>query len=76
MATIRELTANERAVLAYKVIDPDEWWAHANAVDGSDGKHAIDHEAALAAKVARWQSDYDAAPAELKTRIQIAAAEG
>jgi len=75
MATIRELTTNERAVLAHKVTDPDAWWAHANAVDGSDGKHAIDHEAALAAKVTRWQSEYDAAPAELKTRLQRDAAE-
>jgi len=53
----RALTANERAVLAHVVVDPDAWWTHANSV----GK--VDAEAALAAKVARWQSDYDAAVA-------------
>ena len=42
---MRELTANERAVLAHIVVDPDEWWSHANSVV------KVDHEAALEAKV-------------------------
>ena len=58
---MRNLTTNERAVLAHMVLDPDEWWTHANAKDGSDGKREIDHEAALAAKVSRWQGSYDTA---------------
>tara|TARA_R110000765_G_scaffold67804_2_gene130945 strand:- start:513 stop:731 length:219 start_codon:yes stop_codon:yes gene_type:complete len=58
---MRALTVNERAVLAHMVVDPDAWWAHANAKDGSDGKREIDHEVALAEKVTRWQADYDTA---------------
>ena len=50
---MRTLTDNERAVLAHMVVDPDAWWVHANAVE------KIDHEAALAAKVKRWQGAYD-----------------
>ena len=72
---MRDLTANERAVLAFKVEDPDAWWAHVNNQNGQGGKNPIDHEAALKAKVAKWQSDYDAAPVELKTRGQKDAAE-
>jgi len=66
----RELTTNERAVLAHMVLDPDAWWAHANAKDGSDGKRAINHEKALADKVTRWQGSYDTAIAagNYKTR--------
>ena len=63
----RELTENERAVLAHVVIDPDAWWAHANAVAG------INEEAALAGKVERHQAAYDQAKAEnggYQTRAQ------
>lgn len=66
--TIRDLTAEEHAVLAHIVVDPLAWWANANAVT------SLDHEAALAAKVARWKSDYEVALAQLgadyKTRAQ------
>ena len=58
---MRDLTSNERAVLAHKVLDPDAWWAHVNSKNGEGGKRAIDHEAALAAKVTRWQGEYDTA---------------
>ena len=54
---MRELTANERAVLEYVVVDADTWWSHANSVD------RIDPEGAIAGKVAKWQDDYDTAVA-------------
>tara|TARA_R110000744_G_scaffold74043_1_gene148104 strand:+ start:1045 stop:1281 length:237 start_codon:yes stop_codon:yes gene_type:complete len=68
---MRELTANERAVLAHIVVDPDEWWTNANSVV------KIDHEAALGAKVGRYQSDYDDAAAldGYKTRAERDAAD-
>ena len=50
----RNLTTNERNVLAHVIIDPDAWWAHANTIA------KIDHDDALASKVARWQASYDA----------------
>jgi hypothetical protein len=56
----RALTSRERAVLAHVVIDPDAWWTHASSRDGSNGSRAIDGERALAEKVARWGSEYDA----------------
>lgn len=52
---VRDLTANETAVLAHVTIDPIDWWQHVNSVA------KIDSEAALAAKVARYQQDYDEA---------------
>jgi len=63
---MRELTANERAVLAHVVVDPDEWWSNTNSVV------KVDHEAALEAKVGRYQSDYDDAAAldGYKTRAE------
>lgn len=65
----RALTSNERAVLAHVVTDPDAWWSHASSASNID-----DAEAALAGKVSRWQSDYDAALAadgqNYKTRAQ------
>lgn len=66
----RELTDRERAVLAHVVIDPDAWWEHCCSCDGSNGKRALNHEQCLAAKVSRWESDYDAAFAQpdYKTR--------
>lgn len=60
---MRTLTANERAVLTHVVLDPDVWWTHVNNQNGQGGKRVIDHEAALAAKVSRWQDSYDAAVA-------------
>ena len=53
-----DMTANQRAVMAHVVIDPDAWLAHAVATFGENV--AARH---LAAKVARWQPDYDAAVA-------------
>ena len=50
----RNLTTNERNVLAHVVIDPDAWWAHANTIA------KIDPGDALASKVARWQASYNA----------------
>ena len=50
----RELTDNERHVLAHVVVDPDEWWEHATE------RPKINEEAALAAKVERHQADHDA----------------
>ena len=53
----RNLTTDERNVLAHVVSDPDAWWAHANNIA------KIDHDAALAEKVSRWQRSYDASVA-------------
>ena len=68
----RELTERERAVLAHVVIDPVAWWEHVCSCDGSDGRRAIDCEAALEAKVARWGTAYDEAVAgsDYKTRAE------
>lgn len=49
----RALTTNERAVLAHIVVDPDAWWEHATDWP------KIDEEAALKAKVERWQEECD-----------------
>ena len=57
----RSLTARETAVLAHVVVNPVAWWTHACSRDGSDGNHAINAEAALAAKVAKRADQYDAA---------------
>jgi len=54
---VRDLTDNETAVLAHVVLDPIGWWTHANSVA------KIDHEAALLAKVAKYQASYDEAVA-------------
>ena len=74
----RALTARETAVLAHVVVDPVAWWTHACSRDGSDGKHAIDAEAALAAKVAKRADQYDAAlaaqGADYQTRAERDAA--
>jgi hypothetical protein len=67
---MRDLTDRERAVLAHVVVDPDAWWSHCCSCDGTNGQRAIDCEAALAAKVARWSGEYDTAVAQpdYKTR--------
>lgn len=54
---VRDLTDNETSVLAHVVLDPIRWWTHANSVV------KIDHEAALAAKVDKYQDSYDEAVA-------------
>ena len=51
----RALTAEETAVLAHVVVDPEVWWAHAN-----EAENIPDPEAALAAKIDRWKSKYEA----------------
>lgn len=69
----RSLTDDERAVLAHVVLDPDEWWEHANTAPNIPKP-----EAALAAKVAAWRPVYAAALAKdganYKTRAQKEAA--
>ena len=55
---IRDLTDDERAVLADVVEDPDAWWAHVQTRDGSDGKRSIDAHSALAAKLKRHRPEY------------------
>ena len=54
----RALTSREMAVLAHVVSDPVAWWEHTNAAE-----NITDPEVALAAKVAKWESAYDAAAA-------------
>lgn len=49
-----EPTAYATKVLAHMVLDPDAWWAHAQAVE------KIDEEQALTDKVERWKSTYEA----------------
>jgi hypothetical protein len=56
----RSLTSRETAVLAHVVVNPVAWWTHACSRDGSDGNHAINAEAALAAKVEKRADQYDA----------------
>jgi hypothetical protein len=58
MAQIETLADRQRAVLAHVVPDPDAWVVHANAA-----QNIPDPQAALVAKVARWEADYDAAVA-------------
>lgn len=50
------MTNEQRAVLAHVVIDPDQWYADAVRDLGQ-----APADAALAAKVARWQPTYEAA---------------
>lgn len=54
----RSLTVNETNVLGHIVVDPESWWNHAIAAI-----NIVDPEAALEAKVSRYQSDYDDAAA-------------
>jgi len=51
-----ELTEHHRAVLAYQVVDPDQWLADAVSSRG-EAQAAVD----LEAKVARLQPSYEAA---------------
>jgi len=64
-----ELSAEDRAVLAHVVIDPDAWVAHAAKTFGEEKA-----QVALAEKVARWQPDYLSAVAaegeDYKTRAE------
>jgi hypothetical protein len=53
------LTDEEHAVLAHIVVDPVAWWEHVRSRDGKDGKHVINAEAALSAKVSRVKPEYD-----------------
>ena len=48
----RDLTADERVVLAHVVEDPDGWWAHCQNVAGDK---AEDH---LLAKLNKWHQSY------------------
>lgn len=57
----------QRAVLAHIVIDPDSWYSHAITTFGQLKANEF-----LAAKIARWKPDYDAAVAagNYQTRAQ------
>lgn len=61
------MTAEQRAVLAHVVVDPDAWYAHAVSHFGAE--IAAQH---LAAKVARWMPDYEpkASAVDYKTRAE------
>jgi len=65
--TLRALTENERAVLAHVEHLPDLWWKIA-----SEANLHITAEEALAAKVERYQAEYDAAKGEpgYQTRLE------
>ena len=76
---MRDLTTNERAVLAHVVFEPVAWWEHVQSKDGSDGKRALNAEACLAAKVQKYSGEYEAAlardGADYKTRSEREALE-
>ena len=55
---MRNLTTEEHDALAKIVTDPAAWWSHANAVE------KIDQEAALAAKLDKWEGVYTDTKAE------------
>ena len=67
--SMRDLTTRESQVLAHVVTDPAAWWKHAN-----EATNIADADAALAAKVRRWEAEYDADKARLgefyKTRAE------
>ena len=58
---MRDLTTNERAVLAHVVLDPGAWWEHVQSRDGSDGKRKLNAEACLGAKVQKYSGEYETA---------------
>ena len=60
---MRDLTSDEKTALSKIVTDPVAWWTHANNIE------KIDHEAALASKLARWDGVYDNTKAE-RDKIQ------
>lgn len=59
------MTAEQRAVLAHVVLDPDDWLAHAVATFGEERAAQM-----LQAKVGRWKPSHDEALAKpgYKTR--------
>ena len=63
----RALTENERAVLAHVVNRPVLWWEIA-----SEANLSMTAEEALAAKVAKYQAEYDAAKGKpgYQTRLE------
>ena len=65
------LKRDDRVILAHVVVDPDAWYEHAVRQFGEEvaDKH-------LAAKIARWKGDYEAAVARVgyKTRAEREAA--
>ena len=63
---IRELTADEKTILAHIVVDPVDWWTKAQA-------HP-DPESALAQKIARWRPVYDADKSAKGARYKTRAA--
>ena len=65
----RALTENETAVLAHVVHRPVLWWKIAN---DNEANLSMTAEEALAAKVGRYQAEYDAAKGEpgYQTRLE------
>ena len=55
---MRDLTNDEKTALAKIVADPQAWWTHAQNVE------SIDHEAALASKLSRWEGVFSNTKAE------------
>lgn len=53
----------DKTALSKIVTDPVAWWTHANNIE------KIDHEAALASKLARWEGVYDNTKAD-RDKIQ------
>ena len=76
---MRDLTTNERAVLAHVVFEPVAWWEHVQSKDGLDGKRKLDAETCLTAKVQKYSGEYEAAlardGADYKTRSEREALE-
>lgn len=60
---MRDLTNDEETALSKIVTDPVAWWTHANNVE------AIDHEAALSSKLARWENVFSNTKAD-RDKIQ------
>jgi hypothetical protein len=64
MSLWNETTQNEKDVLAYKVENPKGWCDHAESHAGIERATK-----AMKAKVARWQSDYDASSGDDSNRL-------
>lgn len=52
---MRDLTTEEKEILAHVVVDPDAWWLHCQ----NHKKPGFDCEKALADKCARWKPEME-----------------